>query len=309
MLKTIQIGCICFFIITFVTNYNYTVMTRWQNRILTAFSHAGLFTLLVMVMKKLIFLISLIITFGCTSNNTEEPKTDEPKEKCPEGICTEEKYEFPDISGMTDWERPNIIEERKACLQIPDACLKILYTKGLLEICLKYPYLLDIIASNDYQRGFNSLVRQFNGYRELLQRPDLINAVIEKYAVFGAEVSAIQLQSDLDKGMFSYGHLVLVFIWAQDVVLENLSEAQKKILVLLSFENKEIINNNPDIFGDMHNKSRHFVYAKIAINDPAFEFESNEQKNAVLAFIQEPRSLNQQIADYIENYIYEKYKQ
>jgi len=264
-------------------------------------------------MKKFI-LILLIIPFGCTENNTEEPNIEDPIidecAVCNEGVCAEEKYEFPDISGMTNWEQcPNLLEKRKACLQIPDACLEILSTKGLLEACLYYPYNMEISFSNNYQTGFISLVRQFNGYRELFQRPDLINSLIEKYAGISDEVSAIQSQDDIDKVRFSYRHFVFEFILGQDVVVENLSDEQKKTLVLLSFENKELKNNNPDIFSSFYDSGRYLLYAKIVINDPDFEFESAEQKDFVSGFIQNPRFYDQQTAEYIENYIYEKYKQ
>jgi len=137
----------------------------------------------------------------------------------------------------------------------------------------------------------------------------LINALIEKYAAIGNEVPAILSQSDINKGEFSLRLFVFEMMLAQNVVVENLSEEQEKTLVLLSFDNKEMINNNPDIFSNMHDVPRFLLYAKIVINDPDFEFESVEQKNAVLNFIQIPVDLDQQIADYIENYIYEKYKQ
>ena len=218
----------------------------------------------------------------------------------------QDKYEFPDISWMTDWEQyPNLIQERLKALQVHENVLETISTKGLLETCLEYPYLLNIFVLNDYQTGFNSLVRQFNGYSELLQRPDLITVLIEKYAVIGDEVPEIQSR----KGLFSYRHFVLEFILTQDVVVENLNEEQVKTLVLLSFENKELKNNNPDIFSGLNYVPTYLLYAKIVINDPDFEFESAEQKDIVSGFIQAPHGFDQQTAEYIENYIYEKYKQ
>ena len=256
-------------------------------------------------MKKLIFLILLIIPFGCTEDNTEEPYIEDPIiDECPvcnEGVCTEEKYEFPE-----GWRQLGSVADRHKALQIPDACLEILSTKGLLETCLKFPGMPEISFYNDYQTGFNALLKLFNGYRELFQRPDLINVLIEKYTVIGDEIPTLQ---NIDKGLFSYGFFVLEFILAQDVVVENLNEEQVKTLVLLSFENKELKNNNPDIFSGLNYVPTYLLYAKIVINDPYFEFESAEQRDEVLGFIQKPRGLFQQTAEYIENYIYEKYKQ
>ena len=59
-------------------------------------------------------------------------------------LKSEDKYEFPDISGMNDWEDPCIIQKRLDALQIPDAVLVSISTAGLLETCLEFPYLLDI---------------------------------------------------------------------------------------------------------------------------------------------------------------------
>ena len=62
-----------------------------------------------------------------------------------------DKYEFPDISGMNDWMRPNIIQERLAALQIPDAVLASISTAGLLETCLEFPYLINIFHADNFQ--------------------------------------------------------------------------------------------------------------------------------------------------------------
>ena len=43
----------------------------------------------------------------------------------------EDKYEFPDISGMNDWQRPNIIQERLAALQMPESLLSLFQ----LQVC------------------------------------------------------------------------------------------------------------------------------------------------------------------------------
>ena len=71
-----------------------------------------------------------------------------------------DRYEFPDISGMNDWMNPYIIRERLGALQIPDAILANISTGGLLETCLKFPYLIDIFHFNDFQQGFNVLVEK-----------------------------------------------------------------------------------------------------------------------------------------------------
>ena len=38
----------------------------------------------------------------------------------------------------------------------------------------------DLFFHDSYQQGFEALVKKFNGFGELLKRPDLTNALLEK---------------------------------------------------------------------------------------------------------------------------------
>ena len=212
------------------------------------------------------------------------------------GVCSDDKYEFPE--GYLQFDN---VPDRIACLQIPAACLEILSTKGLLETCLGAPYRTLIFLYNDYQTGFDKLVEWFNMYQELLKRPDLINTLIEKYASIGAEVPALRSQNNIDKGSFSNRLFLFEFILTQDVVVENLSAEQEQILILLSFENKELINNNSDIFSGMHHVARYLLYAKIMRRD-------NLASADMLNFIRAPQGVDQRTANYLDNYVNNKLK-
>ena len=117
-------------------------------------------------------------------------------------------------------------------LQIPEAILLTISTEGLLETCLSFPYLLDILYFNNYQQGFEALTAEFNGFRELLKRPDLTQIVIEKYKRQSSYVVSVRSKSIIDQGMFSFRHFVLEFILAQDIILDNLLMKSKKMFYL-----------------------------------------------------------------------------
>lgn len=56
--------------------------------------------------------------------------------------------------------------------QVPLETLRSMSTAGLVETCLTYPLLSTILAHNDLQTGFQAVAGSFNGFQELLKRPD-----------------------------------------------------------------------------------------------------------------------------------------
>ncbi len=64
-------------------------------------------------------------------------------------------------------------------LQIPEDKLKSLTTADLLTVCLDFPYAMDMLAYDYPEVGFNAVCKEFNGYRELLTRKDLADALLK----------------------------------------------------------------------------------------------------------------------------------
>jgi hypothetical protein len=79
-------------------------------------------------------------------------------------------YDFPVKPDTEEWWQFETVEKRVEALQIPDEVLVKISTKGLLETCLEYPFLLSILHGDNCQHGFEGLMKQFNGFRELFKR-------------------------------------------------------------------------------------------------------------------------------------------
>ena len=221
---------------------------------------------------------------------------------------TKDIYKFTIRSGTEEWKQFETIDERVATLQIPDDVLKKISTEGLLETCLEFPYLLEILHGSNAQHGFEGLMEIFNGYRELFRRSDLTNALMEKYKNFKEDVKSVRLLNDVEQGMFSFRHFVLEFMLTQDVVLKNLSVEQEKQLFLLSFDHKKIKQNYSDFFGPLNNLPTNLLYAKKVMSDSNFKFGNAEIKKALSDFIQAPIVIDQQTMDFVEDYINVKFK-
>jgi len=221
---------------------------------------------------------------------------------------TKDIYEYPVKPGTKEWGQFETIEKRIAALQIPDAVLANISTEGLLETCLEFPYLTDILFCDNYQQGFEALMAEFNGFQELIKRHDLTNVLLEKYQNLSVDINNILLQKEVEQGKFTFRHFVLEFVLTQDVVLKNLNSEQDKQLFLLSFEYNRIKKNYSYIFSNLNDLPTNLLYAKKVMSDPNFKFENTELKKTLLDFIQAPTSVDQRIFDFIENYISIEYK-
>ncbi|MDR1380604.1 MAG: hypothetical protein LBJ47_03890 [Tannerella sp.] len=220
-----------------------------------------------------------------------------------------DRYDFPVKQGSREWAGFESIEKRITALQIPETVIRNISTEGLLETCLAFPYLINVFFSDNYQMGFESLVKEFNGFSELLNRPDMTKVLLKKYESLSTELTGIRLLNDVEQGRLTFRHFVLELMLAQDVTLKNLRPEQEKQLFLLSMEHGKIKDRYSDIFSNLNSVPTNLLYAKKAIGDPDFKFENAEQKKAVLEFVQAPLAIDQRIADNIEYHVKSIYKQ
>ena len=115
---------------------------------------------------------------------------------------------------------------------------------------------------DNYQQGFEALTMEFNGFRELLKRHDVVEVLLKKYGNMTSDAVSIRLQKSVDQGRFTFRHFVVEFMLAQDVVFKNLSLEQDKRLFSLSFEHKKIKNQYSDIFSDLNALPTNLLYVK-----------------------------------------------
>lgn len=218
-----------------------------------------------------------------------------------------DQYDFPVKQGSKEWQQLESIEKRIAALQIPEDLLTRISTEGLLETCIAFPYLTDILFYNDYQKGFDELVSEFNGYKELLKRIDLIDALLKKYKKQTINIESIRTLSIVEQGRFSFRHFVLEFILAQDCVLKQLNLEQETQLFLLSQEHKTIKSKHKDIFSNVNAVPTNLLYVKLSLGNSAIKF-SDAEKKQLSDFIQMPVDIRQQLIDDIEDQMIVKYK-
>lgn len=218
-----------------------------------------------------------------------------------------DQYDFPIKQGSIEWELIGSVEKRIVALQIPEDILSQISTEGLLETCLAFPYLTDILFYNDYQKGFDELVAEFNGYRELLDRPDLNNILLKKYKDSNNDIESIRTLSLVEQGRFSFRHFVLEFMLAQDCVLKQLEPEEEKLLFKLSQKHKTFKNKNTDIFGSVNDVPTRLLYAKLVLGGSEVKLDEVTREQ-LSNFVKAPLDISQQIIDDIEDKLIAKYE-
>lgn len=97
--------------------------------------------------------------------------------------------------------------------------------------------------NNDLQTGTKAVIAEFNGFKELLQRPD---AGAEVMKVYG-KMKPTDLKKEwslLEKGEFVFKFAAIELLLAQQPIINSLSKEQKKALVaesLQKFKEKDVL--------------------------------------------------------------------
>lgn len=89
-------------------------------------------------------------------------------------------WDYPVKPGTDEWKALNSNKEKVDVCQLPENILIQTSTKDLFEICFKYPLLKDFFAFNDVYIGIKKLFNDFNGIRELYNRPDILDVLLQK---------------------------------------------------------------------------------------------------------------------------------
>lgn len=215
-------------------------------------------------------------------------------------------FEYPMKSGDGKWEQMNSVEERITALQIPEAILTSIPTERLLDICLDFPYLLDVLFYDDYQKGLEALKKEFNGFNELFNRKDLGKCALAKCKNFSTQLDQLNGKRDIEKGQFSFQSFVLELIIAQDNVIESFSDDDEKVLLDLTIQNMELKTNHADIFSNINIIPSYLLYAKKALIDKNFKFKDTKQKEDVMEFVQRPIFIDDSLIECVEQYIKNK---
>lgn len=161
------------------------------------------------------------------------------------------RYEHPFKQGDDIWNKYSSARERILALQIPNDILPKIPTNNLLKICLDFPYLTDMFAYNSQKEGFDALVDEYNGFKDLLKRKDLIAALLDEFEMIPNIIHKIVFAEEKEKGDYSFKYYVLTYLLKRAIIDLGVNNDQKERISESILVNKEIALKYPEIFGKL----------------------------------------------------------
>lgn len=179
------------------------------------------------------------------------------------------------ITHDGDWRNYDTVAERIETLQVSRSKLKSISTADLLQQCLDFPYNIDVLFYGCSLDGFNMLTKEFNGYAELFSRNDITPIIQEEMSKLTNKIERVQKSEKYNRGMVSIKSLILDFISLYDLAYNKMSASKRDIYESLILSNDSIKEIHPDIFGGIHNITRHLLsMSRSSLNISAKEIVS-----------------------------------
>lgn len=138
-------------------------------------------------------------------------------------------YDFPVRPGTAEWAALRTHDDMVRVTQLPPGMAAEMSTAALVDTVLDYPLLLDALAFNSVQEGFETVASRFDGLTELLARPDAGSVLLRRYQAFDARVPA--KADELAAGNHTHAAWKLETLLAQPKVLATLTADQQAALL------------------------------------------------------------------------------
>lgn len=134
------------------------------------------------------------------------------------------------------WTKFSSAHERIRALQIPQDMLANITTADLLDVCLTFPYLSDILLYESEDRGYTVLVNEYNGFQEFLKRTDCVDALLDKYASILSDTVSQNEMSKIEKGFRSVQYYTAIQMLKMKYNSDDMNDFQVEKLFSLTKE-------------------------------------------------------------------------
>ena len=147
----------------------------------------------------------------------------------------EKTWDYPIKPGSKEWlSQPEFIG-KLTLLNIPSNTLKLLTTNQLVKVCLDYPYFSLVFTRNSLQQGYEFIRDNFNGFRELENRPDASQYLLVEYEKM--DPSDFKPESSLGtKGEYMAKFTFIELLLAQFPILDNTDLSMKNQILNVGFQ-------------------------------------------------------------------------
>ena len=201
-------------------------------------------------------------------------------------ICTH-VYTYPIKAGTDEW-RSLSVKERHERLQLSDNLLGSMRTEDLIEVCLEYPFAIDLFAFDDFQTGFMALYNNFNGFRELFSRDDLAEPFLLYLDINWQKADLMKGKEGLARGKYTLLSVVFKYMLAQDAVIKKMSRSQLRRMLDTCMRNNEIELSDAEMWSGVNQEATWYIYVKVIHNMGGFPYKDDLEERMVNTYIEHP---------------------
>ncbi len=160
-------------------------------------------------------------------------------------------YNYPLTPDSQNWSDYSI-KEIWQINQLPKDVIDHISTVGLIETCLTFPYYCDIGMIEYHQDGFDYMVNNFNGFRELLKRNNTAILIYERYQFMTTSCIDNNWPSFIGRGKsLGMSFIAVEMILAQYTILEKFNSDQLSEIAneaLIKFDQKMAVERTRSIW-------------------------------------------------------------
>lgn len=127
--------------------------------------------------------------------------------------------------------------------QLPQSQLKNMSTEELLEACLNYPYMADLMFAQDIPLMFKYIRDEFNGFQEIFKRSDFPEVLLSYYHNFNFE-KINEFQENYERGLYMFKFCYLNVLLSQDDIVQKMANKNN---IANQIYNKYKETNKPEL--------------------------------------------------------------
>jgi hypothetical protein len=204
------------------------------------------------------------------------------------------KFYFP-----KDWNKVESTYKKNRLLQISDSILETINISDLINVCLSYPYFIEVFFNDNIQEGFNSVRKNFNGIEELMKRNGICQSLFNKYLTIEVFNENIKSYSLVEKGNYAFRLFYLELLLSQDSILIQFSKPEREILFQKCINTLNEKQKYPEIYGSISFSSSCLLLARLLkYESELFNKEINNNLD-IEEFIFKPKIISDDIIDII----------
>ena len=175
-------------------------------------------------------------------------------------------FDYPIKPGTKEWCKFESTLDRVKALQIPQLTLTGLSTETLLDVCLDYPFLIELSLDDNYQKNLEIIVSQFNGLQELLNRSDLCDVLLAKNEQLMNEAPEMAKYGKRTQVIFAFKCFVVELLLTQDKLINSVVNRNKIIEVFKG--NQSVRQKNVQSFRSINYAPSRILSEKGILDSP-----------------------------------------